>query len=395
MRAIVSLLLISAVSASVWPAPNHNSQNTRRHSLPGPNSLPVPFCSITTGSSVASYVVAPNNVLLINLVGTGVAAYHSCQQRWLYRTTIVNPSVNDNIYMSPDDSMVFIRAMDNAKTWKVVAVRVSDGTLAWSFKSGPYTQLVGMVVNALLVQVNTLPNPTVVALNVVDGTELWSKELSTGGSSVSIIGVAPPTGYPFSFIAAGINQGNVTAFSAKGEVVWTSLVPFQNAWVAAFATDVIVIPGDSGIVAIHLDGSPAWACTVCTGTQSAKNFAITNDRVISTQWSAIASSNWVLALDLKTGVQLWQYRLTNYVQSDPVLVLDSKNRLYVLWPQYSSGLMITSLTWDVNNNRVSPLFENLSVHGVNGVSDVALGENEMYAYQSGNPNVIYQLKPFG
>jgi len=284
--------------------------------------------------------------------------------------------------------------MDDGKTWKVVALRVADGGVAWSFAPGGYVQLIGVVADVLLVQVNLQLNPTIMGLNITDGSELWSRELSTGGNAASVIGVAPPTGYPFAFIVAGANQGNVTAFSKDGQLVWTSWVPFQNAWVAAFSGDVIVIPGDSGLVAIRLDGSPAWACTVCTGIPSASNFAITSDRVISTQWSAISSANFVFALDLKTGAQLWQYRLNNFKQTDIAVALDNKDRLYVLWPQYGSGLMATALTWDTNN-RVSVLFENLSVRGMMSVSDVALGENEMYTYHPGNPNIIYQLKPFG
>ncbi len=281
---------VSVSGGSVWPAVNHDNENTRSLSIPGPKTVPRLLCSspsppdayINAGMQA---VLAPNRTLIIQYYDTNefpkLAAYRDCVQLWSTYFGGTRYDARPNLQLSTDDSLVFVRAFNLLQSnSSLIAVSVKDGSTVWDsnvFSAQQQPFLLGVTPTQVLVQVisTDLGAPSVVGYDVKSGAQLststfpGNQYFTTEGQIVLLASAA--AGYGFDmlmFDAYGFPAYLLYAWSfpggtSAGVVVWQQSLP--SPFVSASA--VIHSKTHKPYVMIQTDG-PLLALDATTGNVS-------------------------------------------------------------------------------------------------------------------------------
>jgi len=393
---LVSILThVCAELWPLWPAPNADSQNSRRSTTAFSVTVPVPYCSISPKYSVGSYIITADSMLIVrsyNPVGQAqdVTAYRNCQLLWKTDTDWASQT----IFLTSDESVVVVVASGR----RIIGLNVKDGSTAWF---GPIpdpssvTSLLGLGPSnsVLFWSYSSATNHLVVsALDEHTGAGLWNQTLFIPASfSTSIIGVVSKdllSNCSYLVAVPSPTYASLACVHGLGSVLWTSWLPFAQPAIAMSSQDLIVVQGENGLAAFH-GSSRAWICMECDGwypVQPALNPTVcllsTGDTVSSQHRAS------VVVCIRPHGALAWSYPL-NGSKGKLALLADHLDRIIVTWLS-ADGMMTTML--DKDGHR---LFEDLS-GPANRVDNIAMGLNELYVLgtdQSDLPK-IFQLKPF-
>ncbi len=296
----------------------------------------------SAGGFIASPVVYTDNSTNITYViigneNTFLYAINASSGEQIWNTTLYGP-----IYpTSAVYNNIVYAAAGAAANPDFFAINITDGSIIWSYSaSGVSSRSSPTVYNGMVYFTMSRPsnNSVVYALNATNGSYIWNYTIPTSGVEIwSSPAISPSLG----ILYIGVNDGRIYALNATtGTQIWNfsfynfsaNIVSTPSVLDCSLGSLVcgIVFVGADGIYALNAStGSVIWQFNE-SGFVMASTPAFSKDVVYAAFGNAVGNEGRVYALDVSTGTPLWVFYSGAKISASPALVnMTPYNILYI------------------------------------------------------------------